>query len=225
MQSDIEERNAVARVVRWHAKLSTAAKLTLWLGLGALLIGGLALIRDLFDFKVDTGDTATRVTPTVGSTGSSGPDASSPAPAAGTPLPGYAAGRPGVLFPVLNPAASPTQVNFDPHNWSYTDNDDHGMTIECRHSSYQGGCKPNDRPVFYLDPVEPGATIAEATGATHSCAVSAYDSRAIPVQAGKTYCVKGNDWVLVVRVVALPTRVVEGDTVVPELHAQLWTQP
>lgn len=200
-------RDAAVRVLAGHRELSASSKLTLWLGLAGLMIASLTLLRDYLDV---TAPLATGTPSSVSLEGS--------------PLPGYVAGRSGIKFIELNPAAVPSRVYFDPSTWSDTDDVSRGIAVECRLPSHEAGCEPGAEPVFYIDPVEPGTKIAEAdtSAEEYFCAGNADHARAIPVQEGKAYCVSGNDRVVVIRVVTLPDRIVKDDIAVPELHLQLW---
>ncbi len=205
------------------------ARTAIVVGCGVLLLASLAMVQRNVDKPVLDGE---ETPPSPAASPSLAPTAA-PAPAAspplrqGPPLPGYVLGRSGPWYVELRSTAVPPQKNFDPHTWSYTDNDDHGVTVECRSATdHKAGCKPGHEPVYYIDPVEPGTKIAvvDPAATTHVCAGMVYDSRAVPVQVGKAYCVTGNRHVLVIDVLKLPDRIVGNDTVVTEMHGEFWTQ-
>jgi hypothetical protein len=147
-------------------------------------------------------------------------------PTASVPAPSdYVLRRSGTEYVTLRHTPMP-QNNFRPTTWSYAETDDGGVTYECRLAADpEQPCRPGQAPVFHLDPVEPGGLIAAVNQpVTHAggCTGKAYQTGEMPIRQGHGYCVRSNDWLLLINVQKLPTTIVAGDTVVIDVHVAHW---
>ncbi|HEX8348104.1 MAG TPA: hypothetical protein VF657_25745 [Actinoplanes sp.] len=137
----------------------------------------------------------------------------------------YVLRRSGIEYVQLRRTRMP-QNNFRPKTWSYAETDDAGVTYECRLAADpQLACRPGQPPVFHLDPVEPGALIAAVKGPVTDaggCATAAYRTGEMPIRKGEGYCVRSNDWLLLINVQKLPTQIVDGGTVVIDVQTAYW---
>jgi hypothetical protein len=145
-----------------------------------------------------------------------------PEPTTAVPPSDYVLRRSGTEYVQLRHTPMP-QNNFRPTTWSYAETDDRGVTYECRLAADpEQPCRPGQAPAFHLDAVEPGGLIAAAgrpVTDAGSCSAAAYRTGEVPIRTGQGYCVRSNDWLLLVNVQKLPTEIVPGGTVVIQVQA------